>query len=81
MARSNWADFVNGMVPTLAPEDALLVQDASDTTESPDGTTKGALIGQLVRATLAVNAIHGPVTAAEYDALTPDPTTMYLIIG
>lgn len=81
MARSNWADFPNGMVPALAPEDAFLVQDASDTTESEAGTTKGAMVSQVVRATATVNAIHGPLTIAQYAGLTPDPNTMYLIIG
>jgi hypothetical protein len=81
MARSDWSNFPNGMVPELAPEDALLVQDASDTTESDAGTTKGALVSQLTRATAAANAIHGPITIAQYNALTPDPNTMYLIVG
>ncbi len=81
MGRSDWSNFPNGMVAELAPEDSLLVQDASDTTEANFGTTKGASVGKLVRAIGPVNAIHGPVTTAEYNALSPDPNTLYLIIG
>jgi hypothetical protein len=77
---ANWAAFPNGMVSELAEGDALLVQDVSDTTESDTGTTKGVLVGKLVRSTSTVTAIHGPITRAEYDGLTPDPNTMYLII-
>jgi hypothetical protein len=47
MGNNNWADFPNGMIADLRLEDAILVQDVSDTTESDEGTTKGALIGQL----------------------------------
>ncbi len=45
---NDWADYSGGMVTSLASEDAFLVQDVSDTTESDAGTTKGATIGQLL---------------------------------
>ena len=80
MARSNWAAFVNGMVTELAEGDAILVQDVSDTTESDQGTTKGARVGTIVRSTSSISAVHGPVTFAEYAALTPDANTLYVII-
>ena len=81
MPGSNWAAFPNGMVSELAEGDAILVQDASDTTESPTGTTKGALINTVVRSTLTISAVHGPLTRAEYNALlVPDINTLYVII-
>lgn len=81
MPGSNWAAFPNGMVTELAEGDAILVQDASDTTESPAGTTKGALLDTIVRSTLSISAIHGPITLAEYNALlVADINTLYVII-
>ena len=80
MPGSDWTNFTNGMVTELAEADAILVQDASDTTESPGGTTKGALVGTLVRSTSSISAVHGPVSLAEYALLTPDANTLYVII-
>ena len=80
MPGSNWAAFHGGMVTELAEGDAILVQDASDTTESPAGTTKGALVGTLMRSTSSISAVHGPLTLAEYNALlAPDFNTLYVI--
>ena len=80
MPGSNWAAFPNGMVSELAEGDAILVQDASDTTESPAGTTKGALVGTLMRSTSSISAVHGPLTLVEYNALlAPDFNTLYVI--
>lgn len=42
MARRNdWTNLPNGMLEEPADDDVMLIQDVSDTTESPEGTTKG----------------------------------------
>lgn len=37
--------------------------------------------GGAVEATSTLNKLHGPITQAAYDLLTPDPNTLYVIVG
>lgn len=43
---------------------------------NPDGTPH-----KTVQATGTFNKLFGPITQAEYDSLTPDETTLYVVIG
>ena len=48
-----------------------------------DATVNAANVAAAgaVMATATVTKLHGPITQAAYDALTPDADTLYVIVG
>lgn len=77
-------------VGSVADDDILLVQDVSNTTESPAGTTSGTtregFLGSVlvdltnpVQSTDVTSIVK--LTQAAYDSLTPNAQTMYVIVG